>query len=214
MKKHISISFISATFVLVAVAVPVFGHGGEVHERGGVQAQEHRGRAAEARNSAEERVQSIRQNIEERRARIAQEVCERRSERLQAVIPRLSTSSTTLQTTMDKMYERVQDFYDNGQLTVDNYEELNANVLSAQAESAAAVEAVRTFEFELDCEEAGVGQQLDGFREAVGQARDELKSYRAALVAFISALRAEAAEDNAQNGTTVEQEEEGVDGQE
>lgn len=193
MKKQISISLVSAFFVLVAVAVPVWGHDGQTHERGEVQAQERREQAVEARLSAEERVQNIRQDVEERRAQVAQEVCERRSERLQAVIPRLATSSTTLQASIDKMYERVQGFYESGQLTVNNYEELNANVLSAQADSAAAVEAVSTFEFELDCEEAGVGQQLDGFREAVGQARDALNSYRSALVDLISSLRAEAA---------------------
>ncbi len=126
-----------------------------------------------------------------------QQVCEQRQERLQEKIPNLARSATALQAAMDSIYERVQGFYESGQLSVNNYDELNDNVASAQADAAAAVEAATEFEFELDCENPNVGEQMDSFRQGVVEAREELKVYRSELVELISALRAEAAEDNA-----------------
>ncbi len=188
MKRTIGISAMSLLFALV-VTVPSLA-------QAPVQGQD---RGAEARANAQERVEQIRQDVQERRAQVMQDVCERRQDRLQENIPNLARGATALQNAMDSIYERVQGFYEDGQLTVSNYDELNDNVAAAQADAAASVEAVLEFEFELDCEDPNLGEQMDGFRQAVSEAREELKEYRGELVELIRALRAEAAEENAQD---------------
>jgi hypothetical protein len=146
-----------------------------------------------AREQAQERVADIKQEVEQRRISIQQDVCERRQERLQAVLPRLSTGATKVKQSMDTVYERVQGFYDSGQLTVSNYDDMKTRVDSAKLNAEASLAVVENFQFELDCEKPGVGQQLDSYRTAVAEARDALKVYRAALVDLISSLRAAAA---------------------
>ncbi len=199
MKKYLNALVISTFMVLAAgPAILAQGNRPDVSTQR-AQAQEN---SQTARQQSQERVEAIKQEVAERRAEIEQEVCERRQDRLNTVMPRLATSSNTLKSTFDTIYERVQGFYDSGQLTVENYDELKEAVDAAQANAEAAVEAINNYEFELDCENSNVGQQLDGFRQAVSEARTELKSYQEALVNLISALRAEAAEQQeTENGT-------------
>lgn len=177
-----------------------------------VSAQEQReaarARALERAENRETRVAEIRQKVEDRKAQVKQDVCERRQEQLQARIPRLAQSVTTLQGVMDSFYTRVVGFYESGQLTVSNYDELVEAVELAKANAASSAEAVESYEFELDCEANDVGAQLDGYRTAVSEARDSLKAYRQALVDLISSMRAAAAEAGDESDANEEAEDE------
>lgn len=187
-----------AVLLAVLVAAPVSAQAPGVPGGGSpdatTQSQQGQARGAQAREDAQERRERIQAEVEERRQEVQQRVCEQRQERLQDIIPRLGTSAVRLKDVMDDIYDKVQGFYEDGPLTVENYDELADEVDSAQAEAHAAVTVVEDYQFELDCDEPGVGQQLDGFRQAVTEARDELKNYRTALVELISSLRAEAAD--------------------
>lgn len=156
-------------------------------------------RAAEARESAQERRERAQAEAEERRAEVQQDVCEQRQDQLEDAVDRMGTASTTLLGVMDDTYERVQGFYEDTPLTAEDYEELAEAVDSEQAHAEDAVGAVEGYEFELDCDEPGVGQQLDSFRQLVTEAREQLMGYREALVDLISSLRAEAAEEQQDN---------------
>ena len=168
-------------------------------------------RGAEARESAQERRDRAQAEASERQAQVRQDVCERQQDRLEEVLPRMATSAVRLLDVMDNMFERVEGFYGSGQLTVDNYEELANEVDEAQVNAQSAVEALEGYEVELDCDQPGLGTQLDGYRQLVGEARDDLRDYRDALVGLIQALRAEAAEDNAETGDSDNNDEDGND---
>lgn len=162
-------------------------------------------RAAEIRNEArenadarkqkrEDKVAEIKSEVEARRAMLTQEKCEARKARLETRIPKLSKSAVTVKGVIDRMYEKVQGFYEDGQLAVSNYEELVAAIELAKSESETSLEALESYEFEVDCESETIAAQIDSYRTAVKEAREDLKSYRGALVGLISSLRAETAE--------------------
>lgn len=151
-------------------------------------------RAQVARVSVEERKAEITRRVEERRAQVKADVCERRQENLTRVMPRLSQGATSVKSSIDTMYDRVVGFYESGQLTVSNYDALIADIEEAKADSESALETIAISTFTLDCDNPSVGQQLDGYRLAVRDAKDILKEYRKSLVALISSMRAEAAE--------------------
>lgn len=182
---------IAAMFALVPVQV-VLAQGRS--EEASVRREQAQARSLEARQNAQERVEQIKQNVQERKATIKQDVCERKQEQLTAAIPRLTTGASSNKKVLDIMYERVRGFYADGQLTVANYDELDANVAVAKAEAETMLAAVNSYEFVVDCNNPGLGEQLDGFRMSVNTAKDSLKAYRKQLVALISAMRAEAAE--------------------
>ncbi|MEX2012293.1 MAG: hypothetical protein WD970_00855 [Patescibacteria group bacterium] len=155
-------------------------------------------RAHDAKLSAQERVAAIKTKIAEQKATVKADVCARRQERLNNVVIRLHNQATRLKTVIDTMFIRVQGFHDQGQLTVENYTELKAAVDTASADADAAVSAVETFTITIDCQNAKLGEQLDGFRTAIKDTRTALKDYRKALVDLISAMNNSAkAEDNA-----------------
>lgn len=202
MTKTIStrISLVLIAILLVAtLAIPAIV-AAQPTERGGQdRGQQARAAAVERRRTAEEareeRTAEIRERVENRQAQIQADQCERRQEQLAQRIPRLATSSERLLEVLDNTYDRVQGFYNSGQLTVANYEELNEAVAAAQAEAAGSVAGLtEDFAFEFDCDNPSVGDQMFAFRESVSETRELLKAYRAELVVLISSMRAAAAE--------------------
>jgi len=151
-------------------------------------------RANEAREKAEDRVDKLKQKTEERKLVIKQEVCQRKQDKLQKVVPRLANGATSVKSSIDKVYERVAGFYEKGQLTVSNYDELDANVAAAKADAEVSLEAIASYNLEVDCENPNLGQQLDAYRSTIKDAKESLKAYRKALVELISSMRAAAAD--------------------
>lgn len=170
-------------------------------------------RGAEARETAQERRERAQAEASERQVQVRQDVCERQQDRLEEVLPRMATSAVRLLDVMDNMFDRVEGFYESGQLTVANYDELAGEVEDARTKAETAVEALEAeeSEFELDCDQPGIGKQLDGYRQLVGEARDDLRDYRDALVGLIQALRSEAAQDSAETSDNDNNGEEGDD---
>lgn len=205
MKKRFTFKLGGATLALgLVLCVPVLAQAQQPSRasavsNAGAQAEAARDHSEQIKQEAQTRVEQIKQEVEERRAEIKQQVCERQQEVLQSAIPRLASGATNVKSSFDTIYERVQGFYADGQLTVENYAELTASVDAAQANAAAAVGAVETYNFELDCDNPNVGAQLDSFRQAVTEARATLVAYRDQMVALVSAMRAEAAEQQDQN---------------
>jgi hypothetical protein len=153
-------------------------------------------RAEEARTSAEERKAEILQRTEERKAEVKADVCERRQLVLERIMPRLSQGATSVKSSIDTIYTRVAGFYESGQLTVENYDELVSEIEVAKANAEAAITAIDGQSFTLDCENPSAGQQLDGFRMAVREAKDSLKEYRKTVVELISSMRSAASTQN------------------
>ena len=194
---------VSSLVILFAALVFLPLAAGAQRERGEALRDERRQgmeevRTQQARPSVEElrqqRTADIEQRVEERQAQVMQDVCERRQEQFSQLIPRLSNQSTRILAAMDGVYERVDGFYESGQLTVADYESRNEAVQAAQDHAAAAVQVVVGYDFTFDCDNPSLGNQLFGFREAVSEAREALGSYRVALVDLIQSMRAAAAE--------------------
>lgn len=194
--KRISLKVIAvlslAVLMLPAMASAQPGESGQVRGQEGRASAEERREAVEARRA--ERTADIEQRVTERQAQVRQDVCERREDQMGEMIPRLSNQSSRIVGAIDGVHDRVQGFYESGQLTMNDYEAYNEAVEAARADAHASVEVVASYEFEFDCDNPSVGDQLFGFRETVAEARDSLKQYRSELVVLISSLRAEAAQ--------------------
>jgi len=190
-------------FSIVAVTLLAFS----VFSVGFAQDGQGRIKAQEARRSAKERIAEIKENNQQRRAELKLEVCQRRQERIQSAITRISDRSSRLKSVIDRMFVRVQGFYAEGQLTVENYEELETNVETAQAEAEASIATLESYVFTLNCEDPKTAGQLADFKEAVNETKTALKDYRKTLVELISSMRAAAAEENANDDSTESEQE-------
>ncbi|MDQ3123491.1 MAG: hypothetical protein M3Q14_02315 [bacterium] len=191
------------TFATLALVALVFGvslpAGAVANPKEAIKIREDaRVQATERKVDKETRIASIKEEVAARKLLMQQEKCEARSERLQEKVPKLANSANVIKGVIDKKYDQVQEFYTSGKLTVDNYKELVKAIEFAKADAGASLEAVNTYEFEIDCENKKVGEQLDSFRTAVKETRDVLKQYRKTLVALISSLKSEAAESDSE----------------
>lgn len=162
--------------------------------------------ASEKRKSKEERIAKIKADTEARKLALTQEKCEAREEKLQKLVPKLSNSANRLKTVIDRKYDRVVTFYDEKEITVENYETLVADIELAKANAEASMETLETYEVEVDCEQSGIGGQLDAYRTAVKEARDDLKEYRKALIALITSVKVKAEATEAEEDTETEEE--------
>lgn len=147
-------------------------------------------RAEKRKIEIEDRKAEVRERVEAKKAEVDARKCERNQERINAMMPRLAQSAVTQQRVLDTMYERVVGFYEKGTLSVDNYEELVADVETAKAETADVLQLLGESEVEVDCEADGIGGQLALYREAVGEVRNQLKVYRSTLVELIKSMNA------------------------
>lgn len=185
-------------FAILAVTALTFS----VFSVGFAQDGQGRIKAQEARQSAKERIEEIKERNQQRRAELKLDICQRRQARIQNSITRISDRASRIKGVIDRMFVRVQGFYAEGQLTVENYEELETNVETAQADAEASIAALESYVFTLNCEDPNAASQLANFREAVNETKTELKDYRKALVELISSMRAAAAEENANDDST------------
>ncbi|NCO10483.1 hypothetical protein GW930_01055 [Candidatus Saccharibacteria bacterium] len=154
--------------------------------------------AEESRTPVEQRKSEIVKQVEQRRIEVRKEVCERHQRTLSDTMPRLTQAATSVKQSMDGLYSRVAGFYESSQLTVATYGELVANVEVAKANSEAAIATIDGQVFTLDCENSKVGEQLDGYRLSVQDAKPALKEYKSALVELISTMQSAA--DNQDEG--------------
>lgn len=204
-KRFLSLGVAVGCLVIIGMIAPAFAQNDDAPDRP-VSSQDNgdgsSGSAGDASSiprdiadRARDRAMQIRDQAQTRAVQLRTDVCERKEQQLGQLIPGMSRRATTLLGAMDAVYGRVHQFYETGQLTVGNYDELKANVDTAQTEAAAAVQTLQDYEFDLSCGDRLAGGDLDSFRLAASEAKEALQAYRTELVNLISAMRAAAASD-------------------
>lgn len=141
------------------------------------------------RIQAQDKVAQKKAQVKEQTQEHRQQACEARKSNLTKRMTNAVSQAERHKTVFDKIYTRVQDFYVNKNLNVSDYSSLKAKVDSAQAAAAASIEALKTTDVSVDCASSTVAQSVSTFQTAVGDTRDSLKSYRAALVDLINSLK-------------------------
>jgi hypothetical protein len=161
-----------------------------------------RSKAQEKRKNKETRIAEIKEEVAARKLAVKQSVCEKKEARLDALIPRVTKNATNIKGVIDKKYEQVQDFYETGQLTVSNYSELVEVVELSKANAEESLETLSEYEFdEVDCEANNLAEQLDLFRSAASDTKEDLKTYRKDLVSLISSMQSANSNANRTGGT-------------
>lgn len=202
--KKVSLPVIVSFAISMSIALPVIAN---------AQADKDKGRPTEVSERIEKRksaakaaVAEKRESAKEKSSEARQSACEKRQQKIEASIARISKQATRHVATFDAIYERVQGFYDKGQLTVHNYDELNAAVSNAQATATLEAAVLGEVDSGINCEDPNVAETVATYRTSASAAKESLKAYRSALVELISSLRAEAAEQKQQDSSQDEEE--------
>lgn len=190
--QRLLIGFVATLFAAISLSVAIASAQGgpppDVAEK-----------IAERRVNALANIKEKRETTQAKSEEARKAACERRLNALESTMARRAEQAERHVGVFDKIFERVQGFYDSGQLTDPDYDTLKASVEAAQEKAQEEAAALEELNVEVDCENPDVAATVGAFRDSVSAARDALKEYRAELVKLISSLRAAAAEENAQN---------------
>lgn len=201
MKKLLLLTGVAVFGVVLCAPLTVFARDGHAQSAETTEAVENaRQKAQEMRKNKDARVAEIKQQVEARKAEIKQDACEKAQSKINNRIDKISENAANIKSVIDNKYERVQAFYETGQLTTPDYDTLVAAIELAKANAESSLETLANYEVEVDCTSEEAAAQLDAFRAAASQVKEDLKTYRKDLVALISALQSANSNKN-RNGT-------------
>jgi hypothetical protein len=141
------------------------------------------------RTQAQEKIAEKKTQVKEQTQEHRQQSCEARKTVLTKRMSNAVKQAQNHKAVFDKIYTRVQDFYTNKKLNVSDYDSLKAKVDAAQAATAVSIQALQDTDISVDCTSSTVAQSVGTFQTSVGDTRDSLKAYRAALVDLINSLK-------------------------
>lgn len=212
LKRLIISSVAVLLFSGAALAVPAAAHGEDQlsgdtstsSDSSDTTGTGHSGQLAEQfREMAKEKVQQAQANHTEQTDAQRQKVCEVRKNNLTKRMSRAVTVANQHKANIDRIYEKVKNFYTTKKLNVTNYDELTAKVDTAQTAATDSITALKNLDISVDCTSQTAADSVASFREAVSSTRDSLKAYRQALVDLITSLKgASTSTSNSTDNTT------------
>ncbi|HSW78607.1 MAG TPA: hypothetical protein VLF88_01125 [Candidatus Babeliales bacterium] len=138
---------------------------------------------------AKEKVQVARQSAQEHTQAQRQKSCEARKSSLEKRMTNAVAHAKKHKAVFDKMFTRVQNFYTTKKLNVTDYDSHKANVVTAQTNAQASIDALAALDVNVDCSSQNVADSVSAFQQAVKTSRDSLKAYRTTLVDLINSLK-------------------------
>jgi hypothetical protein len=199
--RNLAISTVAVLLTFAVVLPGLTSAQEEIQKRG--QSADVAEKVAERKEAAMAKVEEKRETAQAKSQEARTAACERRTDKLISAMSRISTQATKHVGTFDSIYERVQGFYDKGQLTIANYDELNAAVAEAQSTAQLEVGILAELNVEIDCEDPNVAGTVTAFKDSTTSSKDALKAYKSSLVSLISSLKASAAEKRTQDNSDV-----------
>ncbi len=202
--KHKKILAI-ALFAVFAMSLPMVGLA-----QG--QSALHRKDKAELVEDAEVEVKEARTKGNEKSAEARVAACEKRQESIQKKTEKYVDNAGKYLGVVDKLSDRVQSFYDDGQLTALNYEELAKAVETARGNAEASVNTLGELDEDVDCENPDAAKNVSAFRGGAAQTRALLHEYSTSVKNLISAMQSANSNAN-RNGEPSEGTEDGPEGE-
>lgn len=182
-------------FVLVlgfGTSPAVLAHGGRDDSFGQstTEAKQHAQDLVESyKKQARQATEQAKEKTHEKSAELRQKACTVRKDAMQKHLSTKVAAAEKHKEVFDKIFTKVQNYYNQKELNVDNYEALVGAVQDTQADTTEKLLALKSVDVSIDCSDPGVANTIGTFKEALGDTRDSLKAYKTALKQLISAVR-------------------------
>lgn len=159
-------------------------------------------KAEAARLKAEQKVQQARESAKQKLESARKTSCEKNEAKINGILQRAAQHGEKQLGVFQKIEDRVKEFKDTKQITVENYEAVVAAVEEKEAAAVAAIEATQATTFECDSE--STDKSFSGLvRDTVKSQRAALHDYRKSINELIHAVKKGV---KAENGDTNQQE--------
>lgn len=147
----------------------------------------------EIREQARELIKEKRDELiaegKEKAQEVRTRICERRKDAFEKRAEKFVANAEKYQSVVDKLFERVQGFYESGQLTAPDYDALVAKANEAKTQAEDSIQTLKDTEINIDCENPSVAESVATFRGVAGQTREALHNYSTSIKNIISAMK-------------------------
>lgn len=140
------------------------------------------------KKQARQKTEQAKEKTQEKSAELRQKACTARKNAMQKRLSAKVTVAEKHKELFDKIFTKVQNFYNQKGLSIDNYESLVEAVEDAQADTTEKLLALKSIDTSVDCSDPNVANTISTFREALGATRDSLKTYKTTLKELIAAV--------------------------
>ncbi|HSD55792.1 MAG TPA: hypothetical protein VLA92_01425 [Candidatus Saccharimonadales bacterium] len=124
--------------------------------------------------------------VKERR----QKRCENRKHGLETKVANIVTVAQKHKTRIDEVYAKALAYQKDKNITVENFDTLATTADSAKSQAQASVDALTSLKPTIQCDSETVATDVATFKAAAGQARADLKAYRASVKTMLTTLKA------------------------
>lgn len=156
--------------------------------------------ASKQATGASDLAAQIKNKSENTSRKVRQEVCEQKRIRLQTATQTMYQGAESVKKSLDTMYDRAVAFYNDGQLTVSDFEQRIEKLALTKQLATNQMTALQTRDgSDVDCADAKTASRLEGDRLAGQAVKTQLKQYRTELVDLISSMRSASATEGKDN---------------
>lgn len=179
------------------------GNAGDLRNRANERAQEALAKAQQRANEARQKVAQAQAEAEKRRTEALQKggeklttarkrACDKRETTITNLMKRINNRGGNHVQLITTVSQRVQAFYTQQGLTVENYDVLLSAVASAKANAEAAKAAVDSAQQQFDCDGTDPTGTAASFKQLTQARNEATKAYRDAVKQLIDAVKAAA----------------------
>lgn len=119
-----------------------------------------------------------------------QKNCAAAEKGLETKLSNLSKNASAFHVRIDNVLAMAIAYQKDNNISVNNFDALVATAQAAQTKSASSISALNALNPNLNCADANVAQNVAEFKVAAAQARTDLKAYKQAVIAVLTALEA------------------------
>lgn len=131
----------------------------------------------------------IKERVAGRLSEIKAKVCEKRLSVIKNIMAKAATQGAKHLDVFSKIAMRVEEFYTNKKLAIDNYDTLVAEVNAKKATAQEAIDAVKDADDDFSCDGDNPIGKADAFNGKVRAMHTALKDYRTAIKNLIVAVK-------------------------
>lgn len=146
-------------------------------------------RREELRTQGKVMLDDLRKGRSERSQEQRQKSCQSRKQGLETKLENLSKNAQKHQSRIDEILEKAVAYKNNKNLEVRDFDSLLATATAAQTQAKTSVTALLALKPSVDCNRDSVASDVAAFKAAAAQTRTDLKSYRTAVKALLSAVQ-------------------------
>ena len=144
-------------------------------------------KAIELNQQAEARAQEAKNKVNQKSIEVRKQICQKNATKINSAINKQAETTRAFYERFSGFNDKIDRFIEAKSLNVDNYSQLNANVLNSSVKAEEAITTLEGLKFEINCDEVDLfTANAQNYRDSIVVAKEALKEYKTALANLLN----------------------------